>query len=130
MARKRILLIDDYGPFATSLSLALSAEHDVEVTLTGEEALARLDGLRYDAVLCDVVMPDVSGVDVYRRVRQSSPALARRFVFLTAGAVSPAAQAFLDQSDNLVLRKPFQLQALSDTLARLWADEAASRGAA
>ena len=131
MARKRILLIDDYAPFAASLRIALSSDHDVEVLCSGAEALARLRDPWFDAVLCDVVMPGISGIELFQRVRAASPHLADRFVFLTAGAISEEATAFLAQTGNPIVYKPFELQALCGTLAELWADKATStRGAA
>ena len=130
MARKRILLIDDYGPFAMSLSLALSPDHLVEVKLSALEALARLDRPRYDAVLCDVVMPVLSGIELYQRVLCSCPALADRFIFLTAGATTPEAQRFLTRSGTPVVQKPFELCTLTNALECLWARAARVRGVA
>ncbi|MHB8873912.1 MAG: response regulator [Myxococcaceae bacterium] len=124
MARKRILLVDDYAPFATSLGMALSVEHDVEVTGSGAEALASLETPGFDAVLCDVMMPGMSGIEVYQKVQQASPRLAKRFVFLTAGVLSEEAHTFLAEAGNPTMRKPFELQALCETLAQLWSDEA------
>jgi CheY-like chemotaxis protein len=121
------MLVDDYGPFAMSLSLALAPDFDVEVKLSGLEALARLGRPRFDAVLCDVVMPDLSGIDLYQRVHVSCPELAERFVFLTAGAITPADQRFLAQTGLPVVRKPFDLSALVDTLEKLWARVARSQ---
>ncbi|HEY5921197.1 MAG TPA: response regulator, partial [Kofleriaceae bacterium] len=61
----------------------------------------------YDVILCDLMMPGVTGRDVYERVRTQSPAVAARMVFVTGGAFIPALASFLDSVDNLKLRKPF-----------------------
>jgi CheY-like chemotaxis protein len=121
--RKRILLVDDYLPFLASLRLALSMEHDVTVASSGDEALAALKSEQgFDAVLCDLSMPGVSGMELFRRV---NPEVARRFVFLTGGGVTGESERFLAEVVNPTLRKPFDVRALSQTLARMWEVEPA-----
>ena len=128
LPRKRILLVDDYAPFASSLSLALSGDFDVVVASSGAEAWQAL-AQSFDAVLCDLLMPDLSGLDV-DTVRATSPRTASRFVFLTAGAISDETRAHLEECGNRVLRKPFDLQVLSEALGRLWEGEPAARARA
>jgi DNA-binding NtrC family response regulator len=70
----------------------------------------------FDVVLCDLMMPDVSGMDLYERVAEARPELAARFVFVTGGAFTERARAFVDRVGLPVLEKPFALGDLSRLL--------------
>lgn len=120
MGRKRILLIDDYAPFANSLRIALADAHDVTIALDGEKALEALEGNRFDVVLCDLMMPALSGPELHQRIAQRWPGLERRMIFMTGGSYTPDTNQFLRDVDNPRLEKPFpveQLRALLDTAA-------------
>ena len=129
MARRKILLIDDYRPFVASLRLALSADFEIEIADSMNEGLDRLRKSAFDAVLCDVLIPGGSGIDLFRQVQAASLPVATRFVFLTGGGTSDDAEAFLAQVANPTLRKPFSLPALLSTLGRLFerGDQAVAR---
>lgn len=119
--RGRVLLIDDEEIVARSLARALSEQHEVERIGDAREALARLlEGPVPDAVLCDVMMPDMTGIELYEVVCARRPALAPRFVFLTAGATSEEARAFLADPDRRVIYKPiFDVSKLRALVARV-----------
>jgi CheY-like chemotaxis protein len=71
-------------------------------------ALDRLvAGEEFDTVLCDLMMPDLSGMELYERVAAVRPDVAERFVFITGGAFTPRARAFLDRVPNARIDKPF-----------------------
>jgi CheY-like chemotaxis protein len=89
-----------------------------------EPALARLAAERFDAVLCDVMMPDGGGERVYRTLRESAPALASRIVFVTGGTTTAAARRFLDEQPQPVLEKPLDLSTLARAVERLCSDGA------
>jgi CheY-like chemotaxis protein len=75
----------------------------------------------FDAVLCDLQMPEMSGMEVHAAVRERYPALADRFIFVTGGAFSSDARKFLEDSVSTVIQKPFRLEdmmALIDRTAR------------
>ena len=118
--RGRVLVVDDEAPLANALRMFLSDEHDVTVATSGREALTLLakEGA-FDAILCDLMMPDVTGVDVYEAVVARSPALARRMVFVTGGAFTPRIQEFLEQVTSPRLEKPFDLPKLRAILREL-----------
>jgi CheY-like chemotaxis protein len=81
---------------------------DVQVIEDGREALALLTRDRaFDAVLCDLMMPQLTGMDLYASVLERDPALAKRFVFMTGGAFTPRARAFVAEVANVTLEKPF-----------------------
>ncbi|MFO0626372.1 MAG: response regulator [Polyangiales bacterium] len=106
----------------------MAEQHDVERINDAREALARLrEGPMPDAVLCDVMMPDMTGIELYEAVCAHDPALAERFVFLTAGATSEDARRFLADPDRRVIYKPiFDVARLRALIARVveraWAE--------
>ena len=93
------------------------ADHDVVVETSGRLALLRLTTERPDIILCDLMMPDVGGADVYASLHARDPALADRIVWLTGGATSQRAEALLASTANITLSKPFSLDALRRLLS-------------
>ncbi|RKG83975.1 PAS domain S-box protein [Corallococcus terminator] len=105
--RGRVLVVDD-EPAVGRVLQRLLRDHDVEVATSGRQALERMaQAPAFDAVLCDVMMPDLAGRDVYEAVRRDHPGLERRFVFVSGGAFSVGAREFLAQIPNPLLEKPF-----------------------
>jgi DNA-binding response OmpR family regulator len=111
--RARLLIVDDEVVFSGSLRRLLSNEHEVSVANRGRDALGLMhDGLRFDAILCDLVMPEVSGIELYRELRRIAPDQADCVIFLTGGAFSEHAQHFLDGIPNPWFEKPCNLDTL------------------
>ncbi|HEX8112575.1 MAG TPA: response regulator [Kofleriaceae bacterium] len=111
--RGRLLIIDDEVVFSGSLRRLFSNEHDVTVVNRGTEALGRLRaGERFDAILCDLLMPEVTGVELYTELRQIAPDQANCMIFLTGGAFSESSQRFLDGVSNRWFEKPCNLDLL------------------
>ena len=106
LAIARILIVDDDPLVARSLGRALRP-HKTEIASGGRAALDRLcsEPNGFDAVLCDVVMPDMDGVELFRHVSERYPTAAGRFIFVT-GAATPQAQDFLDGIDHPRVHKP------------------------
>jgi two-component system, cell cycle sensor histidine kinase and response regulator CckA len=126
MSRARILIIDDEPLLGQTLRFAFQDKHDVEVAASGREALERLaTDSNFDLVLCDLMMPDVSGEHVYRSVSEHSPGLLPRFVFMTGGAFTERAQEFLAQFNGRQLEKPFNIDEVESLLSELSAAGAA-----
>lgn len=106
----RALVVDDEPLVGRSIRRALRATHRVFVVHSGPDALELLGaGEQFDIILCDLMMPEMTGMQVYEEVCERWPRLAERMVFMTGGAFSPKAQAFLDARDENYLRKPFDL---------------------
>jgi two-component system, cell cycle sensor histidine kinase and response regulator CckA len=125
--RARVLVVGDERLIARAVQRILSPPHDVVARGSGRDALDLLGGAhagRFDLVLCDLMMPEMTGMELYARVREAAPALADRFVFLTGGAFTAAAHDFLERVGNHQLEKPFDATALRDVLARALADAA------
>jgi signal transduction histidine kinase len=105
--RGRVLVVDDDANLGRALRRSLSAHHDVTVLTSGTAALESIaKGAHFDAILLDVMMPDVSGMETYERLQREAPEQARRTVFLTGGAFTPSAREFLDHVPNPKLEKP------------------------
>jgi PAS domain S-box-containing protein len=113
LRRGTVLVIDDEEPLAQAIRRFLSTDHEVTAVNGAREALDLLSaGKRYDVVLCDVMMPQVTGMDLYGDVKRMDPAQATRIVFLTGGAFTASAREFLDRVPNRRLEKPFDLKEL------------------
>jgi PAS domain S-box-containing protein len=107
--RGRVLIVDDEPLIATALRRILAVEHDVTTARNGREAMERIDGGdRFDVILCDVMMPVMNGMAFYEQLSKAVPEQAERMVFITGGAFTPAAKAFLDRVSNPRVEKPFQ----------------------
>jgi signal transduction histidine kinase/CheY-like chemotaxis protein len=107
--RARILVVDDELPIANTLRELLAPVHEVVAATSGAEALAALARGEFDVVFCDLMMPGMSGMDLYQRIRAERPALAPRVVFMTGGAFTERNAEFLSSVENLRVEKPFSL---------------------
>jgi PAS domain S-box-containing protein len=106
--RGRILVLDDDERVAAALRRILERDHDVEVATDARGVLERLRaGEAWDVVFCDLMMPDMSGMEWFEEARRASPALAPRVVFVTGGAFTDAARQFLAGVPNARIDKPF-----------------------
>jgi signal transduction histidine kinase/ActR/RegA family two-component response regulator len=115
--RGRILIIDDEPRLAQSMRLLLEPSHDVVTTTRGSEALEWVStGQCFDVVVCDLQMPGTTGMDIYARLREQAPELARRLVFISGGAYTPAASQFIRTVSNRVLEKPIRPEVLLATI--------------
>jgi signal transduction histidine kinase len=111
--RGRILVVDDEPLIGRVIGTALKSEHEVVAVPYAADALALLEqGHKFDVVLCDLVMPDISGPEFYAKVKDTWPELAARLVFMTGGAFTPRTVEFMKCVPTGVLSKPFALDEL------------------
>jgi PAS domain S-box-containing protein len=117
----RILVVDDEPAILRALSRVLSG-FQVTRALSGKEAIAHIERSGpYDVVFCDLMMPELSGIDVYERAKEVCPGQEQRIVFITGGAFTEQTAKFIDAIDNPKLGKPFdagEVRALVKSLAR------------
>jgi CheY-like chemotaxis protein len=114
-----VLVIDDEPHVARSIALVLSNEHEVVLEQDATDALSRIArGERYDVILCDIMMPVMSGAELYSRIREIAPEEAARIVFITGGTYVPEVRRFLDSVPNVALEKPFDPDALRAFVSR------------
>jgi two-component system NtrC family sensor kinase len=105
-----VLLVEDERALATAVADALTdAGLKVDHAGDGEDALARVRQRMYDAVICDLKMPRVDGMTLYRAIAAGTPALARRVIFVTGDVAGTDAERFLEDSGCRWLAKPFRL---------------------
>jgi DNA-binding NtrC family response regulator len=97
------------------------------VTTSGTEALEALDGTRFDAILCDLMMPGMSGMDFYEELGKQHPAMRRRVVFMTGGAFLPKIADFTARIPNRVMEKPFEVDVVMKAIEATVSEEAAHR---
>ncbi|NUP05365.1 MAG: PAS domain S-box protein [Polyangiaceae bacterium] len=111
--RASIVVVDDEPLVAAALATMLRPMHEVSVFSNPREALARLLSTpAVDVVLCDLSMPELTGMELYARVCASCPAYASRFVFITGGATTPQAASFVADISARTLWKPFDTGAI------------------
>ena len=107
--RGRILIVDDEAGIRTSMARMLRGHETVQAA-TGAEARAILEqDQAFDLVLCDLMMPRFSGMDLHEWLEGRLPRLAKQLVFITGGAFTPRARDYLGKVDNLRLEKPFDV---------------------
>jgi len=112
-SRKRVLVIDDEAPVRRALRKALRSEHDVELVSCAPEALERiLAGERYDLILCDLMMPEMTGIELHEALRVRVPEVLPHMVFMTGGAFTDGAREFIERSMHTVVEKPIDAKQL------------------
>lgn len=106
--RGRVLIIDDEPAMCRSLKSLLNDRHEVTTTSGAQEALGLLGGAQpFDVVLCDLMMPGFTGMELFTRLAKDHSGLEQRMVFMTGGAFTAQARAFLAEQANPRLQKPF-----------------------
>ncbi len=125
VARRRgyVLVVDDEPLVGASARRLLAREHDVVVVQSGEAALSAVDSPRqFDVILCDLMMPAMTGMELHHALCRSHPALAERMVFITGGAFTEAAENFLERVAIRRMDKPFDPRALEALVRDLVGD--------
>jgi CheY-like chemotaxis protein len=111
----RVLVVDDDPAIQRALARSLHGHHVVAAS-GGAEALALLER-DFDLVLCDLMMPGVTGMDVAERLATSGHPALEVLVLMTGGAVTERAQRFLATTRLSVLHKPVEPAALAELTA-------------
>jgi CheY-like chemotaxis protein len=113
----RVLVVDDEVAVGRTIQRLLGDRHDVVVVTGGREGIDLLEsGEDFDVILCDMSMPEVTGIDVFTRASARRPELADRFVFMTGGSFNARTRDFFETSTNPRIDKPFDLAALRDAV--------------
>jgi signal transduction histidine kinase/ActR/RegA family two-component response regulator len=118
-ARRRVLIVDDEPLVSRALSRMLRGRCDVTTVLTAEDALTALADERFDAVLCDVMMPGRSGASFLRELESRDTALASRVGFITGGAFDQESRDLLERVGDRWIAKPCDTASIEALLDRL-----------
>ena len=111
--RGRILVIDDDPLIGSALRRMLAGDHEVTTRTSARDALGYLrSGAACDMIICDLMMPEMTGVDLHAELARAEVELADKMVFMTGGAFTPATRAFLDAVRNPRVDKPIDWPAL------------------
>ncbi len=71
-------------------------------------------GERFDVVLCDLIMPEMSGTELFGEIRARYPDQASRFVFMSGASFNPQIRAFIATIPNTLLMKPLDMRRLTE----------------
>jgi signal transduction histidine kinase len=119
-ARLRLLVVDDQADVRAAIRRALDGRFQVQVADGVEAGLRALgEGASFDLLLCDVMMPGGGAEAFAARVDAERPELSARLAFLTGGATTDEARAFLARERRPVLAKPLDVAELARLAERL-----------
>ena len=106
--RNRVLVVDDEAEVGAVIREMLIPDgHDVDVTTSAISALKRLADTKYDVVISDIVMPDMTGPALQERILENSDGSPPRIVFITGDTIGTTTTDFLRDGNHRVIRKPF-----------------------
>jgi CheY-like chemotaxis protein len=115
----RVLVIDDEPGIGAVLRSALADVCEVTFTASSTVGLSWLtSGDWYDVILCDVQMPELDGHEIWSRLYAVNPKLAARIVFMTGGLLDPNVQEQFAGVPNVMIAKPFDVDALRELIRR------------
>jgi DNA-binding response OmpR family regulator len=122
VAKARILVVDDEFMVRQFVSETLAQEgHEVEVVDSAEVALEQVNNKEYQAIMLDIKMPGMSGIELYRHFQKIAPLLADRVVFITGDVMGSSTMTFLSKTKAPYIIKPFDAKQLTAEVNRVLA---------
>ncbi|MBM3182606.1 MAG: response regulator, partial [Chloroflexi bacterium] len=120
VAKAKILAVDDEPMILQLLGRLLAEEgYRLDTVDNAADAMKMIDKERYNLILLDIKMPDMSGIELYERLQKIAPSLARRVMFITGDVMGPETEAFLSQARAPYVTKPFDASKLKKEVRRL-----------
>jgi PAS domain S-box-containing protein len=120
--RIRVLAIDDEPAVRREIQRTLSGDHAVTAVASAREALSLIrGGERYEAIFCDLMMPEMSGMEFYSVLRTQCPDQAARVIFLAGGVFTTRAAEFLRGVANEAVEKPLEATTVRQAVAHVMA---------
>jgi CheY-like chemotaxis protein len=111
--RARILAVDDEQLVLNALRRTLGSEHDLTIFTKPQAALEWIEqGQPWDLILCDLMMPEMTGMEFHAELSRRMPERVRHLIFVTGGAFTAGARDFLGRIDNVRVEKPFDAKTL------------------
>jgi two-component system cell cycle sensor histidine kinase/response regulator CckA len=118
MQRKRILILEDDAEFNAILQQYLeSEEYEVVAVPNGAEGIREILAGDFEAIVCDIMMPNLPGDMFYLAVERMRPHLCSRFIFITGYNDNVKVAEFIDRIEGTVLKKPFHVDDLIDLIS-------------
>jgi signal transduction histidine kinase/CheY-like chemotaxis protein len=114
--RGRILIVEDEPLVARAMARVLTS-HEIVLADSGTAALARLADESFDVILCDLMMPNLNGLELHATLEARDPALAARMCFITGGVFTEESAAFVARMEGRCLTKPVDAARLRATVA-------------
>jgi signal transduction histidine kinase len=114
--RTRVLIVDDEPLMCEMLSAVLSGDYDVATFTDPRAGLASMLEGSFDVILCDLMMPDLTGMDLYEALHKERPELCERMVFISGGAFTERARSFLATTRRPQIKKPFRREELVEAI--------------
>jgi CheY-like chemotaxis protein len=125
--RHRVMLVDDEPQVAHTMERLLRRDYDVTIALCGQDALDHITkGVWFDAIVSDVMMPNMTGIELLEQIQRVAPEQAARLVFLSGGAFTAQTRERLEQLGVLLLEKPVTAKDLRATVFRIATESAES----
>lgn len=121
MEQKRILLVDDEQDILTSVKMFLETQgYYVETTDNGKDALDILKKEKFDLVLLDMLMPQMSGKEVLERMRADKKLKAQKVAFMTVVSLSTAGKKMIEELKPVdYIEKPIDASKLKKRIAEI-----------
>ncbi|HEX3760237.1 MAG TPA: response regulator, partial [Kofleriaceae bacterium] len=121
--RQRVMLVDDEPLVAHSIERLLRRDYDVTIAGCGQDAIDHITrGVRFDAIVSDVMMPNMTGIELIEELQRVAPDQAARLIFLSGGAFTAQTRERLDQLGAPQLEKPVTAKELRACLVRIFRD--------
>jgi two-component system cell cycle sensor histidine kinase/response regulator CckA len=118
VGRGTVLIVDDERSVSVILGRVLTS-HDVTAVSSAREALDLIQAeTPFDVILSDLMMPGISGMEFYDTLVRERPLIAKRVVFMSGGAFTASARAFLDRVPNERIEKPFNLRQVRELVQK------------
>ncbi len=116
---ERLLLVDDEPLLLRAMARLLGGQYQVETASSGREAQERIGGgEHFDLVISDLMMGDVSGIELYSWLGEHRPEIAARMLFVTGGTLSRKADDFTTRLAERTLHKPVKRDELRNAVAQ------------
>jgi len=115
---KKILVVEDESTIREVLAESLKRLGAVTAAADGREGLALLEKNFFNAIVSDIKMPKMDGIEFYRKAVAANPDISRHFLFVS-GDITPEDGAFMQANHLLCLEKPFSLKRLSGLVSEI-----------
>jgi PAS domain S-box-containing protein len=121
--RHRVMLVDDEPQVAQTIERLLRRDYDITVALCGKDAIDHIiRGARFDAIVSDVMMPNMTGIELIEELQRLAPDQAQRLIFLSGGVFTAQTRERLDQIGAPQLEKPVTARELRAWVTRVAAE--------